>query len=349
MLINRLKQILDFPLLGWSFLFRNNLRRSVVLCYHSLLAPNETSRPTGFVDKRGCVDVRSFEAQLCWLSGFCDFVSLEEVLNPRTKDRGNRWKVSVTFDDGYKSIIDLGLPLFEKYMVPVTWFITSKFAEEPKSLPWWDLLAFIAASWKGMLEFRISGKPFSYDLAKPKERSVFLDDMELLFKNATPTLRHEMQSTLEENVSSKLRLPYNAMARKEEIRHASQSPWISIGGHTHSHPTMARCSQKELDYEISRNRTELMKWTGQKIEWFSYPFGKWKHLNSSAIKSVRRAGYRGAVTAEMGYVDSGTGPYQVPRLPVARKWDRHRFRARVPCINVVRMAGIFSKRNRFLN
>lgn len=331
-----LKQILDFLLFGWSFLSRNTLSRSVVLCYHNLSAPNEASCPAEFVGNEDCVDVGSFEAQLCWLSGFCDFVSLEELLNPGTKDGGKRWKVSVTFDDGYKSVIDLGLPLFERYRAPITWFITTRFVEEPNFLPWWDLLAFIAESWKETLEFRISGSPYCYDFAKPKERSAFLDDMGSLFKNASPSLREEAQSTIEERISSKLRLPANAMARKEEIRRASRSPWISIGGHTHSHLNMARCSEKELQFELERNRNNLKEWTGQEIEWFSYPFGKCRYLNSSAIESVRRAGYRGAVMTEMGYVNNSIDPYRIPRLPVPGEWGMLRFKSRFGGINIVR-------------
>ena len=74
-----------------------------------------------------------------------------------------------------------------------------------------------------------------------------------------------------------------------------------IGGHTITHPAdMKLLSDKEQFNEINDNRIWLKELTGQEVNWFCYPKGRY---NEITINNVEKAGYKFARTTMVGYFD----------------------------------------------
>ena len=72
---------------------------------------------------------------------------------------------------------------------------------------------------------------------------------------------------------------------------------MEIGGHTVSHKNLDRVEAGEAEREISENKNELEKLTGEKIISFSYPYGG---FNDKVKQIVEQAGYRYAVIIKQG-------------------------------------------------
>jgi peptidoglycan-N-acetylglucosamine deacetylase len=73
----------------------------------------------------------------------------------------------------------------------------------------------------------------------------------------------------------------------------------TIGGHTVSHPQDLKLLDDEsLKYEIEENRAWLQELTGQKVEDFCYPRGRY---DERVMQAVRDAGYKTARTTAIGW------------------------------------------------
>jgi len=86
------------------------------------------------------------------------------------------------------------------------------------------------------------------------------------------------------------------MMREEDIREMA-SAGMEIGGHTVSHKNLDRVETAEAEREISENKNELEKLTGEGIISFSYPYGG---FNNKVKQIVEKAGYRYAVIIKQG-------------------------------------------------
>lgn len=82
-----------------------------------------------------------------------------------------------------------------------------------------------------------------------------------------------------------------------------------IGAHTVNHPQDLKIlPHPELKAELENSREILRKLTGQKVDKFCYPRGRYNEIVKSA---VREAGYTYARTTQVGCTRSGVDPYEV--------------------------------------
>jgi len=86
---------------------------------------------------------------------------------------------------------------------------------------------------------------------------------------------------------------------------------FEIGSHTFSHPEdLKRLREIDLYYEIEESRKFLIAMTGQSIDWFCYPGGKY---NDRVKEIVKEAGYRYARTTNLG-IPFDSDPYAIYTL-----------------------------------
>ena len=87
--------------------------------------------------------------------------------------------------------------------------------------------------------------------------------------------------------------------KPEEIKFLTDAGF-EVGGHTKTHPAdMKLLSFEKQVEEISYNRGWLQGLTGQSVDWFSYPRGRY---NEDTIKAVKMAGFKFARTTIVGEV-----------------------------------------------
>jgi len=85
-----------------------------------------------------------------------------------------------------------------------------------------------------------------------------------------------------------------------------------FGAHSVSHPMLPDIPIEEATREIADSKADLQQHTGQTIEFFAYPFGRW----SSAVRAVVQERYRGACSTGAGAVWPDADPYALPRVDV---------------------------------
>jgi peptidoglycan/xylan/chitin deacetylase (PgdA/CDA1 family) len=94
-----------------------------------------------------------------------------------------------------------------------------------------------------------------------------------------------------------------------------QSLGMVMGGHTHSHPSLARLSPDEQRQELTACTVSLRdKLPNQAIWPFAYPFGKLDALNDVSVELLRELGYACAFTTVPGTNGTGTDLFRLHRL-----------------------------------
>jgi peptidoglycan/xylan/chitin deacetylase (PgdA/CDA1 family) len=97
-----------------------------------------------------------------------------------------------------------------------------------------------------------------------------------------------------------------------------------IGSHSMTHAYLSDLAPQQLVREISDSRTELAQITGQSIDHFSCPGGRW---NSQVIAEARQAGYRSVASSQaIANPTSPFEPFPLGRLAVMRETPLEEFR-----------------------
>lgn len=96
----------------------------LVLCYHAI--SERWPAPLS-------VTPRQLESQIAFLAarGYRGATFIETVLSPPTAKT-----VAVTFDDAYRSVIKLALPILSRYGLPATVFVPTRFAGTKAPMAW---------------------------------------------------------------------------------------------------------------------------------------------------------------------------------------------------------------------
>jgi peptidoglycan/xylan/chitin deacetylase (PgdA/CDA1 family) len=291
--------------------------RRLILVYHTFSEGDESKVHDGsYYGRQGAVSTDSLEAHLKWLSEFARFVPLREIVKTTHENNSTYmedWEVAVTLDDGYRNNLTLGLPLFERFEVPVTWFVSTGFVEGD-DLPWWDLVDYTARVARPSLSIDTGRSQSAFDLSVAEDRTHFRTACQKWFLEAPADVSRRVRDQIEERIPGGM--PENAFASRSEILEASRSPRIQLGGHTVSHPNLANRPAKNVRQEVRSGKRKLEAWTDQSVRWFAYPYGGRNHWRDHTKDIVKGEGFEGAVTTERAYVHQANDRFEIPRLTV---------------------------------
>ncbi len=249
-----------------------------VLCYHAV-RPDDW--PTGRMAFEGLhVRAAELDAHCGVLASMCHPISFgrwRAALDggPPLPDR----PVLVTFDDGYRTVATVARPILERHGIPFSVFVCSAPVEE-RTYFWYDAVAL----GDGEPEVqRLKRAPFDEwsTAARAASRAVPENDP-------------------------------HAPLTSDEIRELARSG-VDVGGHTASHPILARADRAEQRREILRNRMALEAWTERPVTAFAYPNGERSDYSPDTVSILAELGYAAAFTTQSGFA-SGDCRLECPRF-----------------------------------
>ncbi len=120
-------------------------------------------------------------------------------------------------------------------------------------------------------------------------------------------LARQFWSDISESVESNL---WNGMSI-EQLRRAAESPLITIGSHTISHPSLIHCDDKTLEQEVCGSKSFLEEQIGKEVDLFAYPTGQY---DQRVLQAVADAGYRAAFVEESRSL--GPVAFEIPRIGI---------------------------------
>lgn len=234
-------------------------------------------------------------------------VSLDSVVEAMEKgEKLPPSSVVVTFDDGYASNYELAWPLLKKYGLHGTIFASTDFVHN-KAWMWWDRLEFaIGHSEFERLSIRIGEDHIDRDLGDREDRrQLFIDLLDVIKRQPQERIYEEIgriedaiDCRLEEVTDPpKMYRPMNWAQAREMI----ESGHVSIGGHTHTHRILGRCTLETAREELEVSQQLLKENLGIEKLLFSYTNGHFGDFSEETNELLKELGYRCAMLNEAGF------------------------------------------------
>ncbi len=246
-------------------------RAAPVLTYHACYR-----RPPAEVASPDNITPEWLYDQIAALKKAVRFIPIDELAECKIR----KGVAAVTFDDGYKSVIDEAMPVLVALEVPFTVFVNT-YGLEGRTF-WRHKVMYIVnngltqeceAFVRGVQ--KIPGQSFYTYLKDPRNNSCTVErelDRFLEYKGIRDKIPQYVVSQQSDFVSHRL---------------------VWYGNHTHRHYVMASLSFAEQKAEIETTRTYLEQIPGIQLSGcVALPFGRADQANQDTLAAMRDAGYR---------------------------------------------------------
>jgi peptidoglycan/xylan/chitin deacetylase (PgdA/CDA1 family) len=228
---------------------------------------------------------------------------------------GRRPTLALTFDDGYRDNATLVADLLTEVGLPATFFVVTSFLDGT-DYPWWERLSAIFAH-EAVASVEVDGR--IRDLRSAGGREEARQDAVRLCLAADLARRDQLMAALEESAgpagdeavaATRAATPMMTWADATALRDAG----FAIGSHTDRHPILSREDPAAVTAELAHSKQRLEAELGSAVTTFAYPNGTAGDFDDTAVRLVREAGYRHAVTTVPGLNVGGTDPLRLRRL-----------------------------------
>ncbi len=249
-------------------------RAALVLLYHGAW----TTPPTELAGGLHNVPPVVMRSQLAAVGRHFEWVDVD-TLAAMSDPRGY---AAVTFDDGYRSVFDEALPVFEALDVPITVYLNGAVFEG--RVFWRDKVRLVQnRGWVDAFERfadnvpRIPGRRFYRYTKDPGTNSARVDaelDRFLASRAAAPPPRYCV----------------------DDVDDLPRHDLVAYGNHGHHHYVMSSLDAAQQAAEVDRTARLLERLRGGRLSrWFSVPFGDARDFDAATTAVIEAAGYRGVL------------------------------------------------------
>lgn len=283
--------------LQW-WLHRDPLR---IFFAHRVLPKDANDPASSFFEALHPQALRSseFERRIRWLVKRRHIVSLDHALAAIRSRDGIKGLAVLTFDDAYSDFVEIVHPMLEKFDIPATYYITAG-AVGAQKLLWFDRYysAVIGAQVDQVIIQSLGGIQLKFGSLQEKIQSAVTLGRQLWKIDLSQ--RDDVIEELVEKIGKGPLNPAKLYLSPEDLKRLAQSPRVTIGSHTMTHPNLLRLSDKEIIRELSESKELLEEITGSPVLHLSYPNG----LGDERIADLaRKCGYRSACATGSGTFD----------------------------------------------
>jgi len=218
----------------------------------------------------------------------------------------------ITLDDGYKDNLTVAYPIFKKYNIPFTVYITNSFPDKCCKL-WWYALYELAQN-NSKVCFDMGGRNLFFEKNALKDEMFYkkLRDFYLSLNKAEEEIIY--RQILEETGFAP-DLGKEILDWRDVIELANDN-LCTIGAHTGNHVNLRNLSKEEIFDEIYNAKVEVENKIRQRINHFSYPYGTNDSVNNEIIELVKDFGFKTAVITERDYINKkcSDAMHSLPRI-----------------------------------
>lgn len=280
----------------------------VVLAYHEV-ADDRTHCRGG-----STVSSEVFEATIDLVAREYEPVSLDELV---AAARGSatlpRRAVHVTFDDGYRGVLDRAVPVLRRHGVPASAFICTAILDGGTF--WWDdLCDALRGARRPRLELEWSGQQLDLDVRADHEHACSTI-RNLIASGASPHRPQDAVRLVRAALDSGGPGPLPRTLVWDELGELRQGG-IAVASHTVTHPRLAALDDGELLSELTVSRRRLEERTGGEVRALAYPYGGRSSFDARTGPAAAAAGYELAFTGLFG-VFAPRRALEAPRVPMA--------------------------------
>jgi len=269
----------------------------------------------------------AFERQIAWVRRHLHVLPLEEALERMRRGDLPPRACAVTFDDGFRSVRDLALPVLARHGVPATVFLVTDLVGTLR-VPWPDRLYLAVRSTDAsVLDARALGLgdlPLGDDALRARALAACLR----VLKERPVGEKREILAALLGGLGAR-EDPDPAEFRLmdwEDVRALAAGGRIAFGAHTTLHEMLSRQPDEEIERTIAASQAEVTRRLGRAPSVFAYPNGRTIDFDERAKAALRRLGVPWALSTETGRAHRGSDPLALPRVCVGADLPLGRFR-----------------------
>jgi peptidoglycan/xylan/chitin deacetylase (PgdA/CDA1 family) len=250
-----------------------------------------------------------FDETLRLAQKYFNFISIDEAIEML---RGGRLLKKnccvVTFDDGQLNNLILGLPILQKYDIPVVFYVTTGTIDNPRPY-WFDRLDY-AIQQPGLdgLDIKIGHTEIIIDQSSRKHLANCLSmltrnlktktqsdaDFQREVGNISAYLEKKSGKSLDNVAQPDL---WSSVMTEDDIRKCARINDVTVGSHTVNHVRLPFAEQDALVFELTESKRTIEKLIDRPCYHFCYPNGDWDTRSASAVQD---AGYLSAVSTDPG-------------------------------------------------
>jgi peptidoglycan/xylan/chitin deacetylase (PgdA/CDA1 family) len=261
-------------------------------------------------------DAESFDAQLATLAKHADVLAPDEAERSASEDRPGR-RVLLTFDDGYRDNYEIAYPLLRRHGLTATFFPATGFLDGARAA-WWDELAWMVRHATREQIPAAGSFPRALPLGPEQDGTVAALTArykELPDADTEPFLAAVAAATgagrCEESHCRELWMTW-------EMLRELQAGGMQIGGHTVTHPILARLTLERQREEIDGCAERLERELGRPMSWFAYPVGARDSFTEATQRLLAERGVRLAFSFYGGFARYASwNALDVPRIHVS--------------------------------
>src|SRR5689334_17169829 len=186
-------------------------------------------------------------------------IPLREFIERRRVGRSVRRCVALTFDDAYHGVLELALPVLERFAAPATIFVATAYARDARGgRYWWDRLEWVLGRSNGNV-------PASWRGPSERLRAQLIATNAGRLDGATETALADLEAVVGA-------VPERSLT-ESELHELARSDLIDFACHTESHPALTLVSDDEQRREIRQSYTWLADHLPRVCPFLAYPYG----------------------------------------------------------------------------
>jgi peptidoglycan/xylan/chitin deacetylase (PgdA/CDA1 family) len=288
--------------------------RLSILIFHRVLRHRDPMYPE-------TVDAERFDELCQWVQGWFHVLPLRDAVDRLYTGRLPARAMAITFDDGYADNEAIAAPILAKHRLPATFFVASGYLDG--GCMWNDVvIEALRRAPMGRLDLRgVGAVDDDFRWTDDEGRRGVAERIIRKIKYLEPGDRLACARTIASLAQTQV--PTDSMMTSAQVEQLSRRGF-DIGGHTVTHPILARLPAAAARREIEDGRRRLAEITGRDVTLFAYPNGKpGADYGPEAVDLVRRAGFDAAVSTAWGVSTPSTDRFELTRFS---PWDRQRSR-----------------------
>jgi len=297
---------------GFNAVFRQlNAGKLIILWYHGI-CDDDFQMLRGFDERH--IPKSLFREQLTYLKekGY-QFATMTEGLELLNQKKDIHKTVVLTFDDGFRNVIDNAYPIMKELGARGCVYVVSDVLSK-QNLLWTDIIEMSVRNHQpGTLKFNFKGERLEYRLDTQRSYEKAIKDIKAKLRSIPDAQRKELLNQFPIAAHEWPHVPKEfRLADWREIKTLDQTI-LEVGSHTRHHPDCANLSSpEEFAAELQGSKADIEAQMGYTIDHFCYPAGSY---DNRVMDYVQKYGYRSATTIHAGFNDPHTSVFELRRIP----------------------------------
>jgi peptidoglycan/xylan/chitin deacetylase (PgdA/CDA1 family) len=256
-----------------------------------------------------------------------DLVSLDEMHRRLTERDFRKRFACVTFDDGYRDLMQWAYPVLRKHNVPFALYVPTSFPDQIGEL-WWLALERVIAE-NSRIGLLIDGQERRFDCPSIAEKRDLFEQLYwwLRARETEDELRNAVR-----DLSARYGVDMKSICQElcmtwDEIADLARDPLVTIGAHTVNHVILKKTSDRVARAELEMGRAVIEAAIGVRPEHLAYPVGDPTSAGEREYRLAKELGFKTATTTNPGvlFPEHADQLMSLPRISLNGEYQQMRY------------------------